>query len=193
MFKPLYALAAIGLLVALIVGLSQTHQTARPKASTLTPAEVTQRLAGSPPALAALHGEASQLLPGGAKGFKARLASLKGHPAVVNKWGSWCGPCRAEFPLFQRAGVTFGRRIAFLGLNAGDNHGDAATFLKQFPISYPSYEDPGDRASLDLGWGSNAPLTIYFNARGKQIYEHQGQYTSQAQLNADIRRYTSSS
>lgn len=191
MSKPLLTLLAAAALVAvLVIGLSQSKDNnTTPDAFKLTPQQVAQRLAGAPPQLAALHRQSSQLLGGGRKAFEARIASLEGVPVVVNKWGSWCGPCRLEFPLFQNTSVAFGKTVAFVGLNAGDNHGDATSFLKNFPVSYPSYEDPNDRVSLDLGWGSNAPVTVFFNAKGKQIYLHQGLYTSQAKLAADIRRY----
>ena len=48
---------------------------------------------------------------------------------VVNKWASWCGPCRAEFPFFQSQSVKRGKRIAFLGVDGNDNDADAAEFL----------------------------------------------------------------
>jgi len=186
----LWIAGAAALVAVLVIGLSQSgSNSTHPKSSALTPAQMQARLAGAPPQLASLHRQANQLLPGGKDGLESRIKAMKGRPVVINKWGSWCGPCRAEFPLFQNAGVAFGKRVAFIGLNAGDNHADAEKFLSQFPISYPSYEDPNDRASVDFHWGSNAPLTIYFNSRGKQVYEHQGQYTSQAKLAADIRKY----
>src|SRR6185436_13674170 len=50
------------------------------------------QLAGAPAALAAVHARAGQLLPGGRKALKAELDGVRGHPAVVNVWASWCGP-----------------------------------------------------------------------------------------------------
>src|SRR2546423_8926826 len=71
-------------------------------------------LAGAPPPLAALYAEGNQVLSGGADAFKAELGKLRGHPVIVNKWASWCGPCRTEFPVLQQASARFGKRIAFL-------------------------------------------------------------------------------
>ena len=47
------------------------------------------------------HGP-NELLSGGPEAFERTLRGLRGHPVVVNKWASWCGPCRFEFPFFQK-------------------------------------------------------------------------------------------
>ena len=64
--------------------------------------DYTKALAGAPKPLAKLYDQADQLLPGGADAYQQRLAELRGHPVVVNKWASWCGPCREEMPWLQR-------------------------------------------------------------------------------------------
>ena len=50
----------------------------------------------------------------------ARLAALKGYPVVINKWASWCVPCKEEFGAFQRVSAEYGRRVAFIGIDSED-------------------------------------------------------------------------
>jgi cytochrome c biogenesis protein CcmG/thiol:disulfide interchange protein DsbE len=179
----------IGAIVA--VGLSQSQESkapSQPKTQTISAKELREKLGGAPPALAALHRQANQLLPGGRDGLDARLRELRGHPVVVNVWGSWCGPCRVELPIIQRASLDWGTRVAFLGVDTKDNRGDARKLLADIPVTYPSYEDGNGKIATHFGL-QGAPDTIYYDATGKQTYLHQGQYLDRAQLDADIKRY----
>jgi cytochrome c biogenesis protein CcmG, thiol:disulfide interchange protein DsbE len=179
----------VGVIVA--VGLSQAPESkspSQPKTQTISQEELRAKLGGAPPALAALHQQANQLLPGGSKGLDARLRELRGHPVVVNVWGSWCGPCRVELPIIQRASLDWGKRVAFLGVDTKDNRANARKLLRQIPVTYPSYEDP-DAKIFTRYKLLGAPSTIYYDAAGKQTYLHQGQYLDRAQLDADIKRY----
>jgi thiol-disulfide isomerase/thioredoxin len=146
-------------------------------------------LAGSPPALAALHRQADELLPGGKDAYEARIAALHGYPAVVNVWASWCGPCRFEFPRFQRAAADYGKRVAFLGVDSQDSDDAASTFLEEAPVPYPSYTDPDQELADSLGASLGKPDTAFYDRRGKLIYLKQGPYTDAAALRADIARY----
>jgi thiol-disulfide isomerase/thioredoxin len=149
----------------------------------------TAALKGSPPPLAGVHSQANQLLGGGAGAFKARLAKLHGYPVVVNKWASWCGPCRAEFPYFQRESTKLGKKVAFLGVNSNDNDGDAKKFLSQFPVTYPSYSDGNLSVAAVFNGVQAFPTTAFYDKNGKLAFVHQGAYQGEDKLAQDIKRY----
>ena len=70
---------------------------------------------------------ARPLLDGGRPAFEAFLAKQRGRPVVVNKWASWCGPCRTEFPLFRdQAKRARASRSSFLGVDSDDDDGQRA-------------------------------------------------------------------
>ncbi len=148
-----------------------------------------RELRGAPPRLASLHAQHSQLLGGGVKALRARLEQLRGHPIVINVWGSWCTPCRQEFPILQHAGARYGKRIAFLGVDTIDPIDAAREFLRDFPVPFPSYRDPHGELVQDLGAPGGAPVMLYLDEQGETAFIHQGQYRTLADFEADIERY----
>jgi cytochrome c biogenesis protein CcmG/thiol:disulfide interchange protein DsbE len=158
-----------------------------------TPAQAQRQLAGSPAPLAALHRQAAQLLGGGLDAYDARLAGLRGRPVVVNAWAHWCDPCKFEMPWFARTAVRFGRRVAFLGVNAGDTDDKARTFLKAHYVPYPSYTDPHDQIADEIGVRAGLPTTVFYGRDGQVAFVHQGQYRDEAALVADVKRYAEGS
>jgi cytochrome c biogenesis protein CcmG, thiol:disulfide interchange protein DsbE len=181
-------IAILALLVVGLVGLTSSSSSPT-QPSKLTLAQMRARLAGSPAPLARLHAQAGELLSGGLGALRARLASLRGQPVVINKWASWCVPCRAEFGAFQGASVQLGRQVAFIGVDSGDtSRAAAASFLRAFPVSYPSYYDHSGAAGEAVSGSSFTPVTVFYDRSGAQ-YIRQGPYPSQARLEQDVRRY----
>lgn len=152
-------------------------------------AAIRERLAGSPKPLAAVHAQANELLDGGPEAFERRLRALRGYPVVVNKWASWCPPCREELPWFQEQALERGKEIAFLGVDANDNDGDAAELLREIPVPYPSYKDPDLKVSAVFNGVAAFPTTAFYDSDGELAYLKQGAYLSEEDLVEDIERH----
>ncbi len=183
-----------GLLLAAALGLAITGCGSSGGAgnpdSRLTPDQAKEPIPGAPPQLAEIRSQAGQVLDGGRDAFDARLERLRGTPVVVNKWASWCGPCRFEFPWFQSLAHDRGGKVAFIGVNSNDSSGSAQTFLSELPLPYPSYADPDLEIAQELGGPPQAmPATAFYDRSGKLAYTHIGQYQNERQLIADVNRY----
>jgi cytochrome c biogenesis protein CcmG, thiol:disulfide interchange protein DsbE len=186
--NPILAVSMAGIFLLMVLFLSACGAGSGGDTSS-PPPDYAKKLAGSPPELAALHKQADDLLPGGSDAFNKKIESLKGFPVVVNIWGSWCGPCRAEFPHFQEASANKGKKVAFLGVNSDDSDDAAKTFLEEDPLSYPSFTDPDESLAHDLGANYGLPATAFFDSEGNKTYTKSGQYTSTADLESDIQHF----
>jgi thiol-disulfide isomerase/thioredoxin len=82
-------------------------------------------------------------------GVKFSLSQDAGRVVVLNFWGSWCSPCRAEAPVLGTLARQFrSRGVRFVGVDIRDSPANARAFLGDFDISYPSLNDPGDEIAL---------------------------------------------
>ncbi len=151
--------------------------------------DYSKALSGAPAPLAALYRQSNELLPGGVDAYEERIAALRGYPAVVNVWASWCGPCRLEFPHFQQAAAKYGKRVAFLGIDSEDSDDDASTFLEEEPVPYPSYTDPDKDVADSIGASVGLPDTAFYDRDGELVYLKQGPYDDYEELKADIERF----
>jgi cytochrome c biogenesis protein CcmG/thiol:disulfide interchange protein DsbE len=133
-------------------------------------------------------GPSASFIPGGRDAFEAKVEKA-GKPVVVNKWASWCGPCRLEFPFFRRQAEKRKGEIVFIGVNSNDNRGDAEKFLDEEPVPFKHFEDP----QLEIAASFNAvqafPSTAYYDKDGELAYVHQGGYSDEESLAKDIDRY----
>jgi cytochrome c biogenesis protein CcmG/thiol:disulfide interchange protein DsbE len=130
----------------------------------------------------------ASFLPGGRDAFQARVEKA-GKPVVVNKWASWCGPCRLEFPFFRDQAEKRKGEVVFIGVNSNDNRGDAEKFLDEEPVPFKHFEDP----QLEIAAAFNAvqafPSTAFYDSKGELAYVHQGGYSDEETLAKDIERY----
>jgi cytochrome c biogenesis protein CcmG, thiol:disulfide interchange protein DsbE len=130
----------------------------------------------------------SPYLPGGRDAFEAYVAK-QGKPVVVNKWASWCGPCRFEFPFFENQARKRRGEVVFLGVNSDDNRDDAIGFLEEHPVPYDHFEDPKQEIAASFNGVQGFPVTAFYRADGEREFVHFGGYASEQKLAEDIDRY----
>lgn len=90
------------------------------------------------------------------------VADYKGKVVVLNVWGSWCGPCRAEAKHFAKVSQeTADQGVQFIGINTRDAQKSlAVNFEKDFGVTYPSFFDPTGKLILRFPKGTLNPQAI---------------------------------
>ena len=84
-------------------------------------------------------------------GARLKFSSYRGQVVVLNFWGSWCGPCRAEAPTLAVTAQQYRPDgVAFLGVDVRDTRASALAFARDFGVTYPSVSDPGSVITLDF-------------------------------------------
>lgn len=125
-------------------------------------------------------------------GRKLTLAAYRGDVVVLNFWGSWCAPCRAEAPALAALAKHFWPRgVRFVGVDIQDSPAAAEAFERNFLISYPSLNDPGDQVALAFQSTvppAGIPTTLVIGRTGRVAARIVGQstYSALGRLIADV-------
>jgi thiol-disulfide isomerase/thioredoxin len=183
------ALAALAAIALVACGGSGSDSVEEPVAEAPAEAERLAEGRNLPRPLAANLERANELEDGGREALEAELAELEGYPVVVNQWGSWCPPCRAEFPFFADSAQAHLNDVAFLGVDIMDERGAAEEFLAEFPTPFPHVFDPDADGVSELGWAGSSPTTWLIDERGEIVHQRPGAYPDRAALEADIERF----
>lgn len=129
-------------------------------------------------------------------GRSRSLAEFSGKLLVLNFWATWCAPCKAEMPAFDRVSARWnGRGVQFVGLSA-ESPEVAAAFGRSLRIGYPLWTGPADAVpelSRRLGNSSAVlPHTVLLDRAGKVAEQRVGPYTEQ-DLEAALQRIAAKS
>jgi thiol-disulfide isomerase/thioredoxin len=107
----------------------------------------------------------------GLDGAPLTLAGVRGDgPVVVNVWGSWCAPCKAEQGTLERVWrATRSRGVTFLGINVRDpSRTPARRHVARFHVTYPSIYDPASRLLPRFKVAAKTiPTTYVLDRRGR--------------------------
>lgn len=117
---------------------------------------------------------------------KISLARLRG-PALVNVWGSWCGPCVGELPVLGRF-ATANPSITVVGVDIGDS--EAAPAIDELSVAGVRYPNLVDFPGVIRAAGApTVPTTLFVGASGKIVFRHVGAFGDTSSVRADVRRY----
>lgn len=112
-------------------------------------------------------------------GFSATFADYQGKPLVVNFFASWCIPCLAEMPGFERVSQNLGGQVAFLGINLQDRPEDGLRVIEQTGVTYDIARDPD--GSLFQAFGAvSMPTTVFIDSGGNVVDVHSGEISAGA-------------
>jgi thiol-disulfide isomerase/thioredoxin len=108
-------------------------------------------------------------------GTPVSLAAYRGRTVVLNFWGSWCSPCRAEAPILAALAKKYSSQgVAFLGDDVSDTPANALAFTRAQGITYPSVNDPGYAVVGQLSKVvpvSDTPTTVVIDKTGRVAAE----------------------
>jgi thiol-disulfide isomerase/thioredoxin len=110
----------------------------------------------------------------------AQLGALRG-PMVVNVWGSWCGPCKEEIPIFRSFYEKAKGKVALVGVDVEEaNFDDGRRFVERNGIVWPNLYDPDGRSREYFGLG--VPVTWFIAADGTVVGKKIGVVKNEIEL-----------
>jgi cytochrome c biogenesis protein CcmG, thiol:disulfide interchange protein DsbE len=100
-------------------------------------------------------------------GNPVRLSQFRGQPVWLMFWGSWCPPCRAEFPDIQAAYAQLEPRgLRMLGVSLRESPVDAAAYAAENNATFLVLSDPDERDTGSAYPIFNFPTHIFIDRDG---------------------------
>jgi thiol-disulfide isomerase/thioredoxin len=111
------------------------------------------------------------------EGGRVKLSALRGHPVVVTFWGTWCPPCRVEFPELVAAHQKYREAgLEVLAVNQRDQElrtSDVQAFVKEFSVEFTVALDSRGRSRRSYRLIA-LPTTVFIDSAGIIQEVHMG-------------------
>jgi thiol-disulfide isomerase/thioredoxin len=117
----------------------------------------------------------------------ASINGIKG-PAIINVWGSWCGPCKEEMPILRSFYEKAQGKLALIGVDVEEaSIEDGREFVENYGITWPNLYDADGKSRAYFGMG--VPVTWFIAADGNVAYKHIGVIKSEKELISMTSKY----
>jgi cytochrome c biogenesis protein CcmG, thiol:disulfide interchange protein DsbE len=100
-------------------------------------------------------------------------ADLRGTPAVINFWATWCAFCVDEMPDFEEVHASLDGRVRFIGVNVEDPRDKAARLAAETGVTYDLVVDD-DRSFYRAVRARGMPTTLLVDGAGVIVHRHAG-------------------
>jgi cytochrome c biogenesis protein CcmG/thiol:disulfide interchange protein DsbE len=112
------------------------------------------------------------------------VATLRGKPAIINFWATWCGPCYQEHPTLVQNARVLGNDVQFVGIVFNDTEQKIQAFLAERGSAYPTLLDDSGKTAIAYGVGG-VPETFFLDRSGKIVAKFAGPLTTE-ELQANL-------
>jgi thiol-disulfide isomerase/thioredoxin len=117
----------------------------------------------------------------------ASINSIQG-PAIINVWGSWCGPCKEEMPILRSFYSKAQGNLVLVGVDVEEAAiEDGRAFVESNGITWPNLFDSDGKSRPYFGMG--VPVTWFIAADGSVAYKHVGVLKSEIELISMTSKY----
>lgn len=107
---------------------------------------------------------------------KTTLSDLRGGPALINFWASWCDPCRKEAPELARLSRSLPHGAALVGVDYTDQEDSAREFIHEYGWTFPVLSDPDGVVGARYSF-SGLPATVVLDSKGRIVETLRGPQT----------------
>ncbi|MDA0301713.1 MAG: TlpA disulfide reductase family protein [Chloroflexi bacterium] len=105
------------------------------------------------------------LLTDAKTGQPVKLSDYRGKAVLLNFWATWCGPCRAEMPEFQKVYAARGEELAILAVDYRESPEQILFFNEEFNLTFPLLVDRPGAVQAHYGV-QGLPSTFFIDKDG---------------------------
>ncbi|MCL6250681.1 TlpA family protein disulfide reductase [Altererythrobacter sp. KTW20L] len=111
-------------------------------------------------------------------GTTLALAEAAGTPILLNLWATWCAPCVAEMPMLDELAAEMDGQVRVLTVSEDINGAEAVVpfFERHGLANLPRWMDSTNDLAFKFGGGASLPLTVLYDAEGKEVWRMIGAY-----------------
>lgn len=111
-------------------------------------------------------------------GTRLALHKTAGTPVLLNLWATWCAPCIREMPLLDELAGEMGDDLRVITVSMDLRGAEVVEpFFEQRDFQHlPRWMDPQNVLAAKFGGGAVLPLTVLYDAQGREVFRVIGDY-----------------